>query len=533
MLARQSEQLAESLGYESDNSEAIKALLEAGAKEEAVDGSGQLPFDPIAAAREALAAAGPDLLDEMPPANCEQWAEEFFFVFYTSEDIVRCISEGVGTEGALLRASKFGGPEQVKALVAAGADVNERNVSAQTPLHLAVEPLNPAFSMTWPSLARGTPMGEWHQARVTATIAALLAGGADLEARDDAGQTPLHVAASGGTSRLALVLPPELFGIAGADESAHSESRALAATVALLAAGANVESQDDGGRTPLHRAAVSGSPEIIGALLETGTSVDPVDTEGRTPLHLAAAMLLDRPANVSVLVNAGAATHVRDESGETPLHVAAKSATIVEISALVAAGAPANARNNSGETPLHVAARHGEANVIEALIEAGGDPDARDDDGRTPVFDAATRTAVEPVVALIEGGASVNARDAGARTPLHAGVKRQTLESLLAAGADPDASDSIGQTPLFYAYDPQVIAALVEAGASVGVRDAEGRTPLHGQAQWGISPEAIEALLDAGVDPSVSDIHGDQARDLAEGREELRGTEAYRRLMSR
>ena len=384
MLARQSEQLSEGLGYDLDNSEAIEALLEAGAEEQAVDGSGQLPFDPLAAAGEALNAAGPDLLDEMPPANCEQWTEEVFFVLFTSEDIVRCISDGVDTEGALLRASKVGGAEQVKALVAAGADVNERNISAQTPLHVAVEPLHPAFSMIWPILARGAPMSEWHQARVSATIAALLAAGADLEARDDAGQTPLHVAASGGTSLLAQIVPLELFGIAGADESADSESRALAATVALLAAGADVEAQDDGGRTPLHQAASGGSPEIIGAILETGTRVDPVDGEGRTPLHLATAMLAERPGNVSVLVNAGAATDVGDKSGETPLHIAAKSPGITEISALVVAGASVNSRNNSGRTPLHLAARHGDSKVIEALIEAGADPEARDDYGRTP-----------------------------------------------------------------------------------------------------------------------------------------------------
>ena len=127
----------------------------------------------------------------------------------------------------------------------------------------------------------------------------------------------------------------------------------------------------------------------------------------------------------------------------------------------------------------------------------------------------------------------MNARDTSARTPLHAQVQRHVLEALLAAGADPDASDSLGMTPLFYASDPEVIVALVDAGASVDVRDVEGRTPLHGQAQWGIWPGAIEALLDAGVDPSVADIRGDLARDLAEGREELRGTEAYQRLMSR
>ena len=87
-------------------------------------------------------------------------------------------------------------------------------------------------------------------------------------------------------------------------------------------------------------------------------------------------------------------------------------------------------------------------------------------------------------------------------------------------------------TPVFYTSSPAMISSLVAAGASVDIRDRRGRTALHNNAQWSSSPELIKALLDAGVDPTVRDNQGDTARDLAEDREELKGTEAYRRLMA-
>ena len=59
--------------------------------------------------------------------------------------------------------------------------------------------------------------------------------------------------------------------------------------IALLDAGANVNATDDAGWTPLHRAAGNNeNPEVAIALLDAGADVNATGKWGTTPLHSAA-----------------------------------------------------------------------------------------------------------------------------------------------------------------------------------------------------------------------------------------------------
>ncbi len=306
--------------------------------------------------------------------------------------------------------------------------------------------------------------------------------------------------------------------------------------VVLAQSGAEVNAVDDAGRTPLHCAAgfasqtrrpVMSAP-MVQILIETGGNVKAMDTWGLTPLHYA-----DTRATATILLAAGADVNARTNDKRTPLHCAAAFGTKKRavVAALIKAGAVVDARDDGGRTPLHSAAASRRPNapehstdVLTSLIDAGADVNARARDGSRPLHCAAGASKPSPqiVATLIEAGADVSARTADARTPLHFAAaaydfSRETVNVLVWAGADVNARASDGRTPLHYAvahtrwvprypntWTPAMAAwavtTLVEAGADVNARTQDGRTPLDVTATSGRpSQEARMVLIDAGA----------------------------------
>lgn len=138
-------------------------------------------------------------------------------------------------------------------------------------------------------------------------VKTLLAYGADVNARDDYGRTPLSIASR--RDRLGVVRT-------------------------LLAGGADVNAPDsraepphNAGMTPLHWAAARGYKGVLELLLASKAAVDARDHQGFTPLHTA---LDSCPENVEevvkLLLSAGSDINATTDIGFTPLRVAAGSA---------------------------------------------------------------------------------------------------------------------------------------------------------------------------------------------------------------
>ncbi len=90
-------------------------------------------------------------------------------------------------------------------------------------------------------------------------------------------------------------------------------------TVELLNAGANPNARDDHRRTPLHLAAQSGGFEAIRALTDRGATVDAEDALGVTPLFLAVENSTGDGAVIELLRFRGANPHHVAWAGQTPV----------------------------------------------------------------------------------------------------------------------------------------------------------------------------------------------------------------------
>ncbi len=176
----------------------------------------------------------------------------------------------------------------------------------------------------------------------------------------------------------------------------------------LLAAGMSANAPVNAEQQPpLCNVTLRGSNHLLPSLLAAGANPNSADSQGRTPLYIAAT-LGNAPACQLLLGHGALPDFSATEDGATPLLACLKSnehhsskdkEEVVQI--LLAAGANVNARDAQGRTPLFYCTTPA---LAETLLNAGAELNTRDNMGET-AFDVINQAPVKSYL-LVRGASS-------------------------------------------------------------------------------------------------------------------------------
>ncbi|KAF5621165.1 ankyrin repeat [Fusarium tjaetaba] len=397
------------------------------------------------------------------------------------------VSDDKQRKTPLHHAAENGTLSVCKLLLQHRADVKAADVDRKTPLHFAAihgKPevidllLEKGSSIDGLSRTRQTPL---HLAvKHPKSVQTLLDNGADPNVKDNLSQTPLHLA-----TRYTCLDSVEL----------------------LLRKEAEIEAEDDKGRTALYYAIHNGNLEMVKKLCSHGEDghdwhrelswavecadypifhhlldLDMSKALDAQLFHSAAAgpsaeilqLILDREVDVNL-----------KWSDESALHAAAENGRVENVRLLISKGADVDIRNDRGQTSLHTAAKEDQAEVVEELLKSNANINATDQESRTPVYFAAYNANSDALKILLDHkpdgpDLGITAFDDDAWSPLH--VSADDLEAtklLVNNGADPNLPKGDGYTPLHLAIlwgELLVVEFLLKAKGDPTLTTGDGQT---------------------------------------------------------
>lgn len=229
------------------------------------------------------------------------------------------------------------------------------------------------------------------------------------------------------------------------------------AAEALIAGGAEIDARAAGGNTALIVAAGEGHLGPAEILVAAGADVNATDAKGKSPLVWALSIAaFVSPSGQRIASSMIAARSAEERQKFLKFVEIAKSekGQWREVAMLLIKH---QAQTNPGpnvDRPLFLAAIMGDAELVTELIEHGADiNDAMG--GETALHCAIAERHKDAATVLIEKGANVNAESGLGRTPLHRLAAHfddgELARRLIGQGANVNARDKQGITPLTYA----------------------------------------------------------------------------------
>ncbi len=194
----------------------------------------------------------------------------------------------------------------------------------------------------------------------------------------------------------------EIENYSGLHRAAHDGD--MAAIAKLVSEGANLNARDGLGRTPLHVAVFASHDDSVYSLAKMGADLNALENSAYDVVTVAA--VANDIKMVDLVLSLGAsAKNITSPYEGTALIAAAHLGHFQVVKSLITSGAPLDHVNNLGWTALIEAVILGDGGVahietVRALVKAGADKAIADRQGVTPLQHAQSRDYTEIVELL-------------------------------------------------------------------------------------------------------------------------------------
>ena len=358
---------------------------------------------------------------------------------------------------------------------------------------------------------------------------------------DEAGRTPLMVAARTNSTRVAWQLLPQKVNQLPTDEkglntlvhAARANETWLVGE--LLKRGASPNVSLPNGSSLIAECANQGRPAIVSLLLAHGAHSDSIDENQKPLVQIAASkgqawlvndlirrgtklnnandkddLILShivaqagKPELVDILAQRGVIINITNKLGENPIHIAVGSGSFDIIKPLHQQGVSLNKPDNSGATPLHLAIMRRDPASLRELLTLGADPLNIGPENRLPIHLALEMREFEFASLLLQHGSPTPTG------PLYSAIiedDRNVIDFLLANQADPNALEGITNDTLLGAAirhnNHWAASRLLEAGALPNALTKERQTAFH-LAVAKLDVPLVKLMLEKGADPNI------------------------------
>ena len=185
----------------------------------------------------------------------------------------------------------------------------------------------------------------------------------------------------------------------------------LEVTEALVANGADIQARNERGETPLFQALKHDSSNVawflLNEIIQRNLDMTLFDSPAESLLH-AVIMCTKQAHNLArFLIQHGCSTTVCDRLSNLPLHLAVAFENDDVVKAILEEGGDPQVTDGNGVTPLHMAAMVGNTEVAKLLLSHGADIDSLSDDG-TVLYTALDAKMIHFAKYLVSAGCSLS-----------------------------------------------------------------------------------------------------------------------------